>query len=359
MLVPAGASEHEGFEPCVEDERGDGVDEVDFEEFDGWDIGECHSPGVRFPEVDLLEVLVELAFGEEVALGCEFAWEQGDLGEFGGVGDTRELGDAGSGVVGGAFREHVITAKALVGPEQSAGALRQVCQRGRLLLHHVLVEVGGPTNGLAGVADDEVKSGAGGGKVSAERLDAGGVAEVEAEDFQAVRPQVEVRFGRVTFGGVAGEPGGDDEVGTAAEEFDAGLVADFDPAAGEEGDAAAEIGEFGSFAVVEFGALRAELVVEVVEGGVIPFTDVAVLRFVDLGSLIGGGQGGFDQGGWWEDVGGGEDFVPAEFSDARLVELGLVDLELFSFAFADPGFEEAPTFGDVRAVDIAGGFEEA
>ena len=92
----------------------------------------------------------------------------------------------------------------------------------------------------------------------------GEMKKIEPEDFQAMFPVFEIRFLGIAQCGVAGEAGGNDQVGAGAEEFDAGLVADFHAAAGEEGDAAFEIGGFGAFAEIQFGAGGAELVVEMV-----------------------------------------------------------------------------------------------
>jgi hypothetical protein len=64
----------------------------------------------------------------------------------------------------------------------------------------------------------------------------------------------------------------------ATQEFEAGLIADFDAATGEERDAAGEISQFSAFEEIEFGALGTQLIVEVMNGGVVALTDVAMLR---------------------------------------------------------------------------------
>ena len=139
MLVAGGGAEHEGFEAGVEDEGGDGVDELDFEEFDGGDFVEEEAPGVSAAEVDLLEVLVEATFGEEVFLAEEFFGEEGDLGEFGG---------------GGGFEFGAV--------EELVGGGGHLGEGGAFAIHHVGVEFGRAADGLAGVIDDEVEVGAGG-----------------------------------------------------------------------------------------------------------------------------------------------------------------------------------------------------
>ena len=147
-----------------------------------------------------------------------------------------------------------------------------------LEVHHVPVELRRPSHRLAGVVDDEVEPGPGDVEVVAERLHARRVAQVEAEDLEPVGPVVEVGLLRVAQGGVAREPGRDDQLRAGAEELDAGLVADLHPAAGQEGHPAAEVGRLGPLVEVQRAAVRAQLVVEVVDLDVVLLADVAVLR---------------------------------------------------------------------------------
>jgi hypothetical protein len=165
-------------------------------------------------------------------------------------------------------------------------------------------------------------------------------------DFEAMGPLFEVGFLGVAFGGIAGEAGGDDEMGAAAEEFESGLVADFDAAAGEEGNAAGQVGEFGSLAKVEFGAGGAHLVVEVMDLGVLLLADVAVEGFGGLAGLL------FGRGGR-EVVRGGEDGFAAEGADAGLVEEGGGAFDIGGAAFAFGGFQ-AGTAGDGVGVEELG-----
>lgn len=83
VFVALGGSEHEWFEAGVEDEWGDGVDQMHLKEFDGRDFRHEETPGVAATEVDLLEILIEAAGGEEMILGGEFFRQQRNLGEFG------------------------------------------------------------------------------------------------------------------------------------------------------------------------------------------------------------------------------------------------------------------------------------
>ena len=94
-------------------------------------------------------------------------------------------------------------------------------QRRRLARHHVLVELGRPPHGLAGVVDDEVEPVAGAEQLPAERLDARRVAQVEPEDLEAVAPLGEVRLRGVAGRRVAGKARGDDQVRAGAQQLEA------------------------------------------------------------------------------------------------------------------------------------------
>src|SRR5690606_30959475 len=110
----------------------------------------------------------------------------------------------------------------------------------------------------------------------AERFDAGRMPQVEAENFQAMAPVGEVGLLRVALRGVAWEAGGHDQRAARAQQLQSGLVADLHPSAGEQRDAPGQVGSLGALAEVELRARRAELVVEVVDLGVILLGDVAV-----------------------------------------------------------------------------------
>jgi len=228
----------------------------------------------------------------------------------------------------------------------------------------VLIEVGWSADCLAGVVDDEVEAGAGAEELGAEGFDAGGVAEVEAVNLKAVAPFGEVGLGGIALSGVAGEARGDDEFGPGAQEFEAGLVADFDAASGEESDAAVEVGEFRATGEVEVGARGAHLVVEVVDRGELLLADVAVSGLVRFG--LGGGLRRRR-----EVVGRCEDGPAAERSDAGLVEDRFVALNFRVRAALLRGFDgdaagrriRVVNLGDsaVKALAVFGGhaFEEA
>ena len=116
-------------------------------------------------------------------------------------------------------------------------------------------------------------------------FDARRVAEVEAEDLESVAPLVEVGLLGVARGGVAGEARRHDQLRARAKQLDPGLVADLDAAAGEQRDAAGEVGGLGALGEVEVPAGRTELVVEGMELGVVLLADVAVLRLEQLAEV--------------------------------------------------------------------------
>lgn len=227
------------------------------------------------------------------------------------------------------------------------------------------VEVGWAADGLAGVVDDEVEAAAGGVEVVAQGLDARGVAQVEAVDLEAVAPLVEVGLAGVADRRVAGEPGGDDELGAGPQQLDAGLVADLDPPAGEQGDPAGEVGGLGALALVERGARRAQLVVEVVDLQVVDLADVAVaLAHVGAdraASGLGGAvaQPGGDHALGREDVGRGEDRLGPQGADAGLGQHLLLALELVGPGLPALGLGPLAAVVDVGAEHVAGCCQEA
>ena len=79
MLVASGHAEHERLQPRVEDERRDGIDQLHFEQFDRRDLCKQETPGVSTAEIDLLQILVEPALGEEIFLRGQLLRKQRDL----------------------------------------------------------------------------------------------------------------------------------------------------------------------------------------------------------------------------------------------------------------------------------------
>ena len=222
----------------------------------------------------------------------------------------------------------------------------------------MLIELRWPPDGLAGVVDDEIQPVPGLQQVMAEGLDAGCVPEIEPEDLEPVAPFGEVGLPGVPSGRVAGKPGGDDEVGARPEQFDPGLKADLDPAAGQQRHPARQIGQFRPLPEIERRTHRAELVVEVVDGGIVPLAGVAVLRFGRfpevgiLDRLLG-------KSNRREIIGRGEDLLPAELADPGIGQNGLDPLDLGVPAFHPFGLDHPPAGERIGAGHHAGGAEQA
>ncbi len=150
------------------------------------------------------------------------------------------------------------------------------------MVDHVLVETRRTADRLAGVVDDGIEPRTRPQQVPAEGLDAGGVAEVEAEHLEPVTPLGEVGFGRVPPCRITGETGRHHQFGTAAQQLDAGLVADLHPSAREQHHHAGHVGELVALGVVQCRAVGTQLVVEVMDLAVAGLADVAVLRLQRL-----------------------------------------------------------------------------
>ena len=279
-LSRSAVREHQRLQPGVEHERRHGVDELRLEQLDGRHLGEQEAPRVPVAEVDLLQVLVELALREQVALIGRLLGEEAHLREVGG--SRRHRARRARRVEHGLLLglEHVVAANPGRRPEQPLH-LGGEGELGRALeLEHVAVELGRPADGLAGVVDDVVEPVVGREQVVAELLDARRVAQVEAVDLEPVLPVGEIGLLGVAGGRVAREARRHDQVGAGAEQLDPRLVADLDAAARQHGDAALEVGGLGALREVELGARRAELVVERMQLAVRLLADVAVLLLV-------------------------------------------------------------------------------
>jgi hypothetical protein len=101
--------------------------------------------------------------------------------------------------------------------------------------------------------------------VLAEQLDARRVPQIDAVDVEPARPLGSVDLAREPARGIAREPRRDDHLGARAQQEHRGLIADLHAPAGDERDAAAQIGRLVPLPPVELGTRRAHLVVEVVQ----------------------------------------------------------------------------------------------
>ena len=142
-----------------------------------------------------------------------------------------------------------------------------------------------------------------------------------------------------------------------AQELDPRLVADLDPAAGEERDPPAQVGGLGPLGEVELAALGAELVVERVDVAVVLLADVAVLRLDDLAALrlvdvlllevL-----------RREDVRRHEHRLLAEHADARLRQHGLVAVEPRGLPLLPARLRPLTALDEVRVEDVGGRGQE-
>ena len=185
-------------------------------------------------------------------------------------------------------------------------------RRGPLRLDERRVGAGSPAHRLGGVVDQDVQRALRGHGVR-ERDDLGWVAQVDAHDAQPVQPVGAIGHHREAAHGVVRKTGGDGRVGAVAEQSQRDIHADLRAATGEQGAPTFEVGSSVALGAVEYGALRAELVVEGVDHGVAVLAHVAGARpeqracdganrsrhqwqapslVVDAAGCTGGGSGG-------------------------------------------------------------------
>ncbi len=251
----------------------------------------------------------------------------------------------------------MVAAQPFVCPDELEDRRVEGVERGSLAVHHVAVEVRWAAHGLARVVDDVIEPIARRQHVPAERLDARGVAQVESEHLESVTPLGEVGLGCVPCRSVTRETGGHDERDTASQQLDSRLVTDLHPPARQERDPAGEVGELAAFGVVELGALRAQLVVEVVHLVVLGLADVTVLRFdgfavrglVDV--VLHETAGGVD-------VGGGEHGLFAQRANPRLCQHRLVALHLRRATLALERLRSNASFLGIGEEHVAGGVDQ-
>ncbi len=253
----------------------------------------------------------------------------------------------------------MITAQSLVGAEQAADFFGHFGQRRILPRHHVRIEFRRPAHRLAGVVDDEIQAVAGLAQMPAKRLHARRVPQIEPENLQPVAPFGKVRFLRVARRRIARKTRRHNQMRPGPEQFDAGLIADFDAAAGEQRHAPAQIRQLGPLAKVQFRAVRTDLVVKMVEGRIILFADVTILRLDDFAEVGIAGDLPRLEIGRWRQVGRGEHLFAPQFPDARLRQHSLGTLQPVGLAAARGGFHQPPARAHVRTINLTRGREQA
>src|SRR5690606_25386445 len=84
MLVATARAEEQGAELAAQNERSDGVDELDLQHLGRRDFAEAHAPAVHGSEVHLLQVRIELTLGEDVDAVAQVIRQNRYLRHFGG-----------------------------------------------------------------------------------------------------------------------------------------------------------------------------------------------------------------------------------------------------------------------------------
>ena len=143
---------------------------------------------------------------------------------------------------------------------------------------------------------------------------------------------------------------------TGTEQFNAGLVANFHPSAGEQRYSSAQVGQFGALAEIEISALGTKLIVKMVNLRVILFADVAVLGFDNFA-----GRWGLDVHEFFRrvNVWRGEDRAGAQLTDAALVQDLLIALDFVSTVLALGGPQQTSPLGWLGTIHFASGLDEA
>ncbi|MNM76714.1 hypothetical protein D3C81_885450 [compost metagenome] len=150
--------------------------------------------------------------------------------------------------------------------------------RGGFAGHHVRIELRRTAHGLAGVVDDEIQPRTRGQQLIAERLHAGRVAQIQSVHLQTMTPNGEVGFFRITCRRVTRETRGDDQFRTGTQQLQPRLVADLDATTSEQRHAPAQVCSLGALDVVQIGADRAHLIVEMMQLGELLLADIAVTQ---------------------------------------------------------------------------------
>ena len=155
----------------------------------------------------------------------------------------------------------------------------------------------------------------------------------------------------------SGEAGGDDQLGAAAQELDPGLVADLDPTPGEQRHRARQVGGLAALGVVEGGAVGAQLVVEVVNAGVLGLTHITVLRLDGLAEA-GISHVGLLEANRWEHVGRREHRLGPQGADTGAGEHVVVAAELLGPLGLAPSLDPQAAFVGIATEHITRGVQQ-
>jgi hypothetical protein len=169
---------------------------------------------------------------------------------------------------------------------QRAAGQRRLCRS-----RQVGVGRGRAAHGLGGVVDEDVQR-PGGGHIVGERDHLRGVAQVDPDDSQPVKPIGAVVHRREALDRVVREPRRDRRMGAVAQQPQRDVHPDLGPAAREQRPAPGQVGAGGAALVVQGGAGGAQLVVEGVDVPVAALADVARPGAHERTRRVGRGAGG-------------------------------------------------------------------
>ncbi len=180
--------------------------------------------------------------------------------------DEREVGDLLRVQAAGAYgqRGDAVDGAGVEGADDVVGGQLTGGQRGALALDQGRVGGGQTAHGLRRVVDQDVQ-GPGLGDPLGQGHGLRRVAQVDADDLQPVHPVRRVVHGLEPADGVLGEARGDGRVGAVTQQPQRDVHADLGTAAGEQRALAGQVGSGVALGAVQAGAVRTELVVEVVD----------------------------------------------------------------------------------------------
>lgn len=177
MCLSRSGVQHQRLQPRVDDEGGDGVDQLGFQQFHRGHFVHQQAPGVAPAQIHLLQVLIQASIREQVLLADQLIVQQRHLRQLGSTGEA--VGAVQAAPMHRRQRhcrgiaQQFGRAQAFVMADQVAYGFRQLMQRGGFAGHHVRVELRRAAHRLAGVVDDEVQPVTGGQQLAAERFHAG------------------------------------------------------------------------------------------------------------------------------------------------------------------------------------------
>ena len=83
VFVALRRAQHQGLEAGIDDERRDGIDQLHLQQFHRRHFRHQQPPRISSAQIDLLQILVEPAFGEQMLLAQNILGQQRHLGQFG------------------------------------------------------------------------------------------------------------------------------------------------------------------------------------------------------------------------------------------------------------------------------------